>query len=315
MWILVTGANGFVGRAALSRLTREPDVHLRGAVRRKGLSLPAGIETAIVGDLAEETDWIAALRGVDVVVHAAARVHVMRDAAANPLAEFRRTNVGGTLGLARQAAAAGVGRFVFLSSIKVNGEGTAPGRPFRASDTPHPADPYGVSKLEAEEGLRSIGSETGMETVIIRPVLVYGPGVKANFRAMMNWLKRGIPLPFGAVHNRRSLVALDNLVDLIAVCVRSPAAANRVFLVCDGEDLSTTELLRRMAAALGVKPRLVPVPAALLKNAAKMLGHGDLAQRLFGSLQVDIGETRRILGWHPPVPVDAALAAAAQSKP
>ncbi len=300
--VLVTGAAGFIGRALVDRLLGE-GVPTVAAVRRP---LTGGRMIA-VGDIGPHTDWRGALAGVDCVVHLAARVHVMHERAADPLAEFRKVNVDGTLALARQAVAAGVRRFIFVSSIKVNGEGTAPGRPFAADDAPAPADAYGISKLEAERSLLALAAETGMQIVIIRPVLVYGPGVKANFRGMMAWLNKGVPLPLGAIDNRRSLVALDNLVDLILTCMNHPAAAGQVFLVSDGEDLSTTELLRRMGAALGRPARLLPVPAAWLDGAARLLGKGAVAQRLCGSLQVDIEKTRRLLDWTPPVTVDEAL--------
>jgi UDP-glucose 4-epimerase len=244
-------------------------------------------------------------------MHCAARVHVMAESVADPLAEFRRVNVQGTLNLARQAAAAGVRRFVFVSSIKVNGEATQLGRPFMADDAPAPLDAYGVSKMEAEQGLLETARQTGMEVVIIRPPLVYGPGVKANFAAMMRWLRCGVPLPLGAIHNQRSLVALDNLVDLIVTCLTHPAAANQTFLVSDGEDVSTTELLRRMGQALGRPARLIPVPVSWLKLAATLVGKPDVAQRLCGSLQVDIEKTRRLLVWTPPISLDEGLRRAA----
>jgi UDP-glucose 4-epimerase len=237
----------------------------------------------------------------------------MQEATADPLEEFRRANVQGTLNLARQAAAAGVRRFVFVSSIKVNGEATQLGSPFKADDTPAPLDAYGVSKMEAEQGLREIARQTGMEVVIIRPPLVYGPGVKANFAVMMRWLKRGIPLPLGAIHNQRSLVALDNLVDLLVTCLTHPAAANQTFLVSDGDDVSTTELLRRMGQALGCPARLMPVQVSLLKLAAAMVCKRDVAQRLCGSLQVDIEKTRRVLGWTPPISLDEGLKKAGEA--
>lgn len=215
--------------------------------------------------------------------------------------------MNGTLNLARQAAQVGVRRFVFVSSIKVNGEATQPGQAFTADDVPSPLDPYGVSKLEAEQGLREIEAQTGMEVVIVRPPLVYGPGVKANFAAMMRWVARGIPLPLGAIHNARSMVALDNLVDLLVACLKHPAAAEQTFLVSDGEDVSTTELLRRTAQAMGKKALLLPVPASVLELGATVLGKRDVAQRLCGSLQVDIEKTRRLLGWNPPLTLEQGL--------
>jgi nucleoside-diphosphate-sugar epimerase len=311
--ILVTGATGFVGRAVVQRLLAEDQSRrLAAAVRRDAPKLSDRVLQHVTGDLESSTDWSAALGDVSAVVHCAARVHVMADTAANPLEEFRRVNVQGTLNLARQAAAAGVRRFVFVSSIKVNGEVTQLGRPFTADDAPAPVDAYGVSKMEAEEGLRAIASQTGMEVVIIRPTLVYGPGVKANFAAMMRWLKRGVPLPLGVIHNQRSLVSLDNLVDLIVTCLTHPAAANQTFLASDGEDVSTTELLHRMGQAMGRPARLIPVPASWLKLAAAMVGKQDVAQRLCGSLQVDIEKTRRLLGWTPPLTLDQGLKKAAE---
>jgi len=232
----------------------------------------------------------------------------MNEESSDPLAEFRRVNVEGTLRLARQAAEAGVRRFVFVSSIKVNGEHSQPGHLFTADQIPAPDDPYGISKCEAEAGLRALSLETGMEVVIIRPPLVYGPGVKANFLAMMRWLQWGVPLPLGGLtENRRSLVFLDNLVDLIVICIDHPAAANQTFLVSDDEDLSTAALLRRMAAALGRPARLIPVPAGLITMGAKLISRPGIAQRLCESLQVDIGKTKALLGWSPPISVDEGL--------
>lgn len=270
----------------------------------------------MIGSLSSDTDWTAALRNVEQVVHLAARVHVMNDKSSDPLAEFRRVNVEGTANLARQAAAAGVRRFVFLSSVKVNGEFTEAGYPFTADDVPAPEDPYGVSKHEAEQLLRQISAETGIEVVIIRPPLVYGRGVKANFAAMMCWLARGavrVPLPLAAItQNRRSLVALDNLLDLIVTCLNHPAAANQTFLVSDGEDLSTAQLLKRMGAAMGRPARLFYVPPALLKLGATVLNKPGIYQRLCGSLQLDINKTRQLLGWTPPMSVDEGLRRAAE---
>lgn len=312
MKVLLTGSTGFVGQALLARLAAQPALDLVAVSRRPAFGLPAGVAHAQVADIAADTAWQPVLQGVQVVIHAAARVHVMNDKVAGPLAEFRKVNVDGTLNLARQAVGAGVKCFIFISSIKVNGENTAPGKPYSAESQPAPVDPYGISKLEAELALRELAAETGMEVVIIRPPLVYGPDVKANFLSMMRWLSKGIPLPLGAIQNRRSLVALDNLVDLIATCVEHPAAANQTFMVSDGEDLSTRQLLRRMGGALGRPARLVPIPAWLLEAGASLLGKRALAQRLCGSLQVDISKTRELLNWSPPLGVDEALRRAAE---
>lgn len=306
-FVLLTGATGFVGRALLQGMLAKGWT-VQAALRDSAAPLDTRAGRYLIDGLDGRTDWQAGLAGVQVVVHSAARVHVMNDQEADPLAAFRRVNVEGTLNLARQAAAAGVKRFVFISSIKVNGEGTRPGQPYCADDQPAPMDAYGISKLEAEQGLQQLASQTGLEVVIVRPVLVYGPGVKANFQSMIRWLDKGIPLPFGAIDNRRSLVALGNLVDLVLTCCTHPAAANQVFLVSDGEDLSTSGLLRRVACALGKPARLLPVPARLLTLAATLLGRRALSQRLCGSLQVDIAKTRAVLGWAPPMSVDQALA-------
>ncbi len=289
-------------------MSTDSDQQVVAALRKGSTTSFAGSVTPIrVGDLAADADWRDALAGVATVVHLAARVHVMRDAATDPLAEFRRVNVEGTLALARQAATAGVERFVFISSIKVNGEATVEGQRFSADDPPAPRDPYGVSKFEAEEQLRALAAQTGMQVVMVRPPLVYGPGVKANFLSMLRWLHRGVPLPFGAIDNRRSLVALDNLADLISHCARHPAAANQTFLAGDGEDLSTTQLLQRLARSLGKPARLVPVPPAVLRAGAALLARRDVVERLCGSLQVDISKTRELLGWKPPLTVDEGL--------
>jgi nucleoside-diphosphate-sugar epimerase len=302
---MITGANGFLGQALCAQAVVR-GMGVRGATRLPHVQL-AGVEPCAVGDIDGLTPWQAALTGCEVVVHLAARVHVMQEVAAHPLAEFRKVNVEGTLNLARQAAAAGVRRFVFLSSIKVNGDATQPGVPYRADDTPAPQDPYGLSKFEAEQGLHQIALQTGMELVVIRPPLVYGPGVKANFASMMRLLQRGIPLPLGAIHNRRSLVALDNLVDLIVTCITHPAAINQTFLVSDGEDVSTPELLRRTGQAMGHPARLLPVPTPCLRLAAAVVGRQDMAERLCGSLQLDIEKTQRLLGWRPPLTLDQGL--------
>lgn len=313
MRVLLTGASGFVGRAVQARLLAEPDCQVRAAFRKLPDAAPSGVELCQSPSLDAQGDWLTALAGVDVVIHCAARVHVMNEQAADPLAEFRRVNVEGTLRLARQAVEAGVRRLVFVSSVKVNGERTEPGRPFRADDVPLAEDPYGISKREAEEALLALGAESGLEVVIVRPPLVYGPGVKANFQAMMRWLARGVPLPLGAIHNRRSLVAVDNLADLLVRCLTHPAAAGQRFLASDGEDLSTTDLLRRLGEALARPARLIPVPSSWLEVGAALLGRRDLSQRLCGSLQVDIDKTRELLGWTPPLTVDQALARTAEA--
>jgi nucleoside-diphosphate-sugar epimerase len=306
--ILVTGSTGFVGGALVKRLAADRACKgVVAAVRHNADSGYEGVRQVQVGDLLPNTDWGLALQGIDAVVHCAARVHVMQDDATDPLQAYREVNVNGTLNLARQAAQAGVGRFVFVSSIKVNGETTQPGQPLTEDDVPSLLDPYGVSKLEAELGLREIEAQTGMEVVIVRPPLVYGPGVKANFASMIRWVARGIPLPLGAIHNARSMVALDNLVDLLVTCLNHSAAAGQTFLVSDGQDVSTTELLRRTAKAMGKKAWLLPVPSSLLELGAAMLGKRAVAQRLCGSLQVDIEKTRRLLGWSPPLTLDQGL--------
>lgn len=307
--VLVTGATGFVGRAVVDRLVCD-GIAVTASVRRDP-KVRIGIREVQVADLGPETDWAAALEGCEAVVHCAARVHVMSDTSADPLASYRVANVEGSVALARQAAAAGVRRFIFISSIKVNGEGTLLGAPYRARDCPTPVDPYGISKLEAEQALQALAATGAIELVIIRPPLVYGPGVKANFLSMARWIARGVPLPFGGVNgNRRSFVALANLVDLVVTCIEHPDAAGQVFLVSDGEDLSTGELLRRTARALGVPSRLLPVPSALLALCASAVGRRDLWQRLGGTLQVDGAPTRRRLGWSPPMTVDEGLRAA-----
>jgi nucleoside-diphosphate-sugar epimerase len=307
MTVLITGANGFVGSALCSRLSNS-GVSVRPVVRNVDTAaLSIYPLLPVVTDLERDTDWAAGLGSVSAVIHLAARVHVMDEQSADPLAAYRQVNVAATLNLARQAAQAGVRRFVFVSSIKVNGEVTLLGQPFTADDVPEPLDSYGVSKFEAEQGLRQIEAQTSMEVVIVRPPLVYGPGVKANFAALMRWVSCGIPLPLGAIHNSRSMIALDNLVDSLVTCLHHPAAAGQTFLVSDGEDVSTTELLRRIAHVMGKKSLLLPVPAFALEWGAGLLGKRAVAHRLCGSLQVDIDKTRRILGWTPPLSLDLGL--------
>jgi len=310
--VLVTGASGFIGKAVCADLPTR-GYRVRGAVRKSpDTGMPPDVEYLAMGGIDECTDWTAALAGVDSVVHLAARVHLMQDTAADPLAEYRRINVTLTLNLARQAAALGVRRFVFLSSIKVNGESTPVGQPFTTEDEPRPQDPYGISKLEAEQALMQLAGQTGMEVVILRSVLVYGPGVKANFQTMMRWLRKGVPLPLGSLDNRRSLVSLDNLVDCIAICLHHPVAANQIFLVSDGEDLTVKALLQRTAAAFGRSARLLSVPKFVIETVGRVFGREAITQRLCETLQVDISKTRRMLGWEPPVSIDDALRKTAQ---
>ena len=301
--ILVTGASGFVGSALLRRLA-DAGQDLRAVYRDDRVQPPSGAKRVRVGDLEPMQDWRTALESVNVVVHAAARVHVMREMATDPLEEFRRTNVAGTLNLARQAAAAGVRRFVHISTIKVNGESTVAGHPFTEFEKAAPMDAYGVSKYEAEQGLQAISRHTGMELVIIRPPLVYGPGVRANFLTLLRVLSKGLPLPLAALDNHRSLVGLDNLVDFIATCIHHPAAANEIFLVSDGDDLSTTDLLLRLGNALGKPARLFAMPLPFLKFSAAIVNKSQVFQRLCCSLQVDISKASRLLGWKPPINVD-----------
>ncbi len=310
--VLVTGATGFIGKALCAELIVNGFV-VHAVVRDLGsAALSPSAKPVVIGGLDADTEWRQALLCIDVVVHLAARVHVMVDTDTDPLAAFRKVNVAATLNLARQAAAAGVKRFVFISSIKVNGEQTVPGLVFSADDEPAPVDAYAISKLEAETGLRQLALATAMEVVIIRPPLVYGPGVKANFKTMMRYLDKGVPLPLGAIVNKRSLVTLDNLVDVIMVCMAHPAAANQTFLVSDGEDVSTPELLHRLARAMGKTARLLPVHILLLQGMLFLAGKRRLAQRLCGNLQMDISKTRELLAWSPRTGLDDALYQTAQ---
>lgn len=306
MVVLLTGASGFVGKAVL-KTAQQRSIKVRPVFRSTDAA-QGHHEAVLVTGLDGAADWSHALKGVDVVIHLAARAHIMREEAHDPLAEYRRVNVEGTLNLARQAVAAGVRRFVFISSIKVNGEATALGRPFTADDPPAPEDPYGLSKAEAEAQLKQVTHETGMELTIIRPPLIYGPGVKGNFAILISWVRRGLPLPFcvGA-QNRRSLVGLDNLVDLILVCADHPKAANQIFLISDGEDLSSTEVLRKIGNALGRPARLLWVPTGFISFIAQLLGKKKISQRMIGSLQVDICKTCEMLDWSPSISVDEGL--------
>lgn len=304
MNVLLTGATGFLGSGVAGQLRLSTQHSVMCALRRPVDQCDRNV---VVGELDSDTDWSKALKDQQIVIHAAARAHIMKDELPDPLAEYRRVNVDGTLNLARQASEAGVRRLLFISSIKVNGEQTSLDQPFTADDTPAPEDAYGISKMEAEQGLQALAAETGMEVVIIRPPLVYGQGVKGNFASIIKLVEKGLPLPLGAIQNKRSLVALDNLVDLIITCIDNPAATNHVFLAGDGEDLSTTELFKGVAKAMGKPSRLLPVPTELLMCGATVLGKRGLAQRLLGSLQVDISQTRNVLGWRPPLSVEEGL--------
>jgi len=308
---LVTGASGFVGQALCAELLRREHA-VRGTVRGQGSSIPTMVRATVVGDIGADTNWSAALDGVEVVIHLASRVHVMHESAADPLAEFRSVNTAGTEHLARCAAASGVKRMVYVSSIKVNGEQTYDGNKFTEADMPAPQDPYGVSKWEAERALHRVASETGLEVVIVRPPLVYGPGVKGNFAQMLNVVARGIPLPFASLQNQRSLIYLGNLVDALTTCATHPVVSGQTYLVCDGEDVSTPDLLRQLAVAMEAPSRLLPCPAALLQLAGKLAGKSQQVERLLGSLQVDGDKIRRDLNWVPPYSLQQGLQATAE---
>jgi nucleoside-diphosphate-sugar epimerase len=308
--IAVTGATGFVGQAVVRELASLA-FNVRAVVRTvsSGSKPPnSNITYTAIGEINSHTDWSAALTGVDCVIHCAARAHVMNETQADALAAYRAVNVQGTHRLAEQAAAAGVKRLVFLSSVKVNGE-TTDGlpRPFGVSNDAKPEDPYGISKWEAEQALWEVSAKTGLEVVIVRPPLVYGPGVKGNLARLLKLVRSGVPVPLGAVRNKRSLIGLDNLVDLLICCVDHPVAAGQTFLVSDGQDLSTPDLLRHMAAAMGRSARLFPVPVSLLRAAASALGKQAEIDRLVGSLQIDSSHTRQVLGWVPPVSVQEGI--------
>jgi nucleoside-diphosphate-sugar epimerase len=317
--VLITGATGFVGCRLADFLSSQfPEMELRLAVRRRPeeLQVPSVLSDGsieVVGDINPHTNWSNALIGVDVVIHLAARVHVMKDVALDPLEEYRNANTLATIHLAEEAAKAGVKRFIYLSSIKVNGEETAPGQSYSEESTPAPIDPYGMSKWEAELGLEKVCAQTGMEFVIIRPSLVYGPGVKANFQKLMGLVVKGWPLPLGAVDNQRSMLALDNLVSFIAEVTSNPLAANQCFLLSDGDDVSTTRLLKLLAKGMGKSSLLIPIPVFILRTAAQFLGASSAADRLLGSLQIDSSKARQLLQWQPPLSVEEGIAIAAKA--
>lgn len=299
--LAVTGAGGFVGRRISDDFSRRNYIVI-GVSRTSTAS-----SVRVVGDLGAQTDWSRALDGVEVVIHCAARVHVMHEHATDPLPLYRAVNVAGTRRLAEQAARYGVKRLVYLSSVKAAGERSTRGRPLKVSDAPAPEDAYGVSKLEAELALLEVGAATGLETVIIRPPLVYGPGVKGNFLRLMRAIARGWPLPLGVFDNRRSMVSLANLTDFISLCVESPVAVGRVFFVSDGEDLSTADLAQRMGAALERPARLLPVPGTVLSMLGRVTGKAAEIERLVGTLQVDLADSVEMLGWSPPQTVEQGL--------
>lgn len=307
--ILVTGADGFVGRRLCSVLM-DASYPVRGASldAECARGVPAGADVVRVGSIGPATDWGPALDGIDTVVHLAARVHVMRDCSTDPLAEYRSVNVAATQCLAHAAVRAGVRRLIFLSTIKVLGECTTRS-PFSERHQPRPLDPYSVSKLEAENVLRGIAGTSNLEVVILRPPLIYGPCVKGNFLRLMEGIRSGSILPLAGIQNRRSLLGIDNLADLIRTCVENSAAAGETFVVSDGEDISTPDLVRRLAAHMGRRPRMVPFPMSIMRYVARVVGKGDAVDRLCSDLRVDASKARRMLNWAPPVSLEAGLAA------
>ena len=309
---LVTGGNGFVGSALVEELALR-GIAVRSALRSTPDTTLETVDYAIAPKLERDADWSAALDGVSTVIHTAARVHIMRERSNDALSDYRSVNVEGTLSLARQAAKIGVKRFVFLSSIKVNGEETKPGKPYTENDTPAPKDAYGQSKLEAELGLHDIANQTGMEIVILRPTLIYGPGVKGNFARLIKLIALGIPLPLKSVDNRRSMISLKNCVDLIICAAKHDKAAGQTFLMSDGEDLSTPDLIKLLGWAMHKPVRLFAFPPSIMSFGAALINQRGIAQRLIGNLQVDISRARQDLNWTPVQSVKEGLIATVQS--
>lgn len=306
MVVLLTGASGFLGKGIL-KIANQRCICIRPVYRSKFVA-DVYSDAMLVSGMDDTTDWFQALQGIDVVIHAAARSHKIGESGLDSLTDYRKVNVQGTINLARQAAALGVRRFVFISSIKVNGELTLPGCPFTANDVPAPEDAYGISKAEAEVQLMQVAKETGMEVTIIRPPLIYGAGVKGNLSSLIRWLKKGLPLPLGAVtKNRRSLVGLDNLVDLILVCLDHPLAANQIFLISDDDDQSTYELLIKISTALGQPIHLIWFPVGLISMLATLMGKRMISERLLSSLQVDISKTCDVLDWRPSITFEEGI--------
>ena len=305
MRVFITGANGFIGKALCRRLIREKNI-VFGSVRNGKVSqISPDVAAVEIGEINKNTKWCEALSEADFVVHTAARVHMLNDPSSEPLAVYREVNVQGTEHLARESARCGIKRFVFLSTVKVNGEESW--KPYTEADKPVPVDSYGISKMEAELTLRKIAAETGMAVVILRPTLVYGPGVKANFLKLLQTVDRRMPLPFAGVKNQRSLIYVENLVDAIVACVRHPNAPGQTFLVSDGKDVSTPELIRMMSALLHKQPRLFSVPGLCLHIASRLTGKGPVMDRLIGSLTVDTTKITEELDWRPPFSLQEGL--------
>jgi len=306
--ILITGGNGFIGSGLINTLASIPNFSIKGSVRSKGgTNFPASVETIRNLDVDTDIGWLEALSGVDCVIHCAARYHIKNESSGDLLAICRKVNVDGTMRLARLAAQAGARRFIFISSLKVNGEFSDPGRPFVETDSPQPFYPYGISKLEAENALLQFSASSKMDVVIIRPPPVYGPGVKANFLAMMRFLDYRLPLPLGGIKNLRSYIGLANLVSFVELCIKHPSASNQIFFVSDDDDLSTARLLKMMSSALGRPSLLVPAPKKFLTFLANIVGRQYIPELLFGNFQADISKAKQLLGWKPPESVQKGM--------